>query len=117
MAKTTVMLREDAYEVLKKKYGARGMSKAINEILAEALLKGESMFGTMKNLTQRPERPQEQKMRYVVDSFAWPEYFMGTPAGMAAQECSRFNCRRSNHNTSVTDNRKTAGFSVVSFPV
>jgi len=48
MAKTTVILREDVYEVLKKKYGARGMSKAINEILAEALLKGESMFGTMK---------------------------------------------------------------------
>jgi predicted CopG family antitoxin len=48
MAKTTVVLRDDVYEVLKKKYGARGMSKAINEILAEALLKGESMFGSMK---------------------------------------------------------------------
>jgi hypothetical protein len=48
MAKTTVVLREDVHEVLKKKYGARGMSKAINEILAEALLKGESMFGSMK---------------------------------------------------------------------
>jgi predicted CopG family antitoxin len=48
MAKTTVMLREDIYEILKKKYGARGMSRAINEILAEALLKGDSMFGTMK---------------------------------------------------------------------
>jgi hypothetical protein len=48
MAKTTVILREDLYEVLKERYGARGISKAINEILAEALLKGEGMFGTMK---------------------------------------------------------------------
>ena len=48
MAKTTVTLREDVYEVLKKKYGSRGISNAINEILAERLLKGESMFGTMK---------------------------------------------------------------------
>jgi len=45
--KTTVMLREDLYEILKRKYGPRGLSEAINVILAEALLKGESMFGTM----------------------------------------------------------------------
>jgi len=48
MTKTTITLREDLYEVLRKKYGARGMSRAINEILAEALLRGESMFGTME---------------------------------------------------------------------
>lgn len=45
--KTTVSLREDLYEILKKKYGPRGLSEAINAILAESLLKGETMFGTM----------------------------------------------------------------------
>lgn len=50
MPKTIVMLREDVCEVLKKKYGARGLSKAINanEILADALPKGESMFDTVR---------------------------------------------------------------------
>jgi predicted CopG family antitoxin len=62
MAKTTVMLREDVYEVLKKKYGARGMSKAINEILAEALLKGESMFGTMKKTSLEDLRNHEDRL-------------------------------------------------------
>lgn len=46
--KTTVILREDVYEVLKAREGARGISKAINEILSEHLLSKESMFGTMK---------------------------------------------------------------------
>ena len=40
-------LREDLYEILKRKYGPKGISEAINVILAEALLKGEGMFGTM----------------------------------------------------------------------
>lgn len=48
MSKTTIVLREDVYEILRKKYGPRGMSEAINQILAEALLNGESMFGTME---------------------------------------------------------------------
>lgn len=48
MAKTTIILREDVYEVLKRKYGPRGMSEAINQILAEALLKEGGLFGTMK---------------------------------------------------------------------
>lgn len=61
MAKTTVMLREDLYEVLKKKYGARGMSKAINEILADTLLKGESMFGTMKKTTLKDLRDHRDR--------------------------------------------------------
>lgn len=62
MAKTTVILREDVYEVLKKKYGARGMSKAINEILAEALLKGESMFGTMKKTSLKDLRDHRDRV-------------------------------------------------------
>jgi len=62
MAKTTVVLREDVYEVLKKKYGARGMSKAINEILAETLLKGESMFGTMKKTSLEDLRDHRDRV-------------------------------------------------------
>jgi len=46
--KTTVKLREDLYEILRRRYGPRGISDAINEILAEALLRGETMFGTMQ---------------------------------------------------------------------
>jgi len=61
-AKTTVVLREDVYEVLKKKYGARGMSKAINEILAEALLRGESMFGTMKKTSLKDLRDHRDRV-------------------------------------------------------
>lgn len=45
--KTTVTLREDLYEILKRKYGPRGISDAINSILAEVLLRGDSMFATM----------------------------------------------------------------------
>ncbi len=62
MAKTTVILREDVYEVLKKKYGARGMSKAINEILAEVLLQGGSMFGTMKKTSLKDLRDHRNRV-------------------------------------------------------
>jgi len=48
LAKTTIILREDIYEVLKNKYGPRGMSEAINKILADALLREGSLFGSMK---------------------------------------------------------------------
>ena len=54
--KTTVLLREDIYEILKKKYGPRGISDAINGILAQALLKGEGMFGTMPRTSLRDLR-------------------------------------------------------------
>ena len=50
------------YEVLKKKYGARGISKAINEILAEALFKGESMFGTMEKTSLKDLRDHRNRI-------------------------------------------------------
>jgi len=53
---TTVPLRENLYETLKKKYGARGISEAINETLAEALLKEEGMFGTMRRTSLKDLR-------------------------------------------------------------
>ena len=62
IAKTTVVLREDVHEVLKKKYGSRGLSKAINEILAEALLKGDSMFGTMKKTSLKDLRDHRDRI-------------------------------------------------------
>jgi len=46
--KTTVILRDDVYQTLKDKAGARNMSKEINRILVEHFAKTESMFGTMK---------------------------------------------------------------------
>lgn len=62
MAKTTVTLREDVYEILKEKYGSRGISRAINEILAEVLLKGESMFGTMKKTSLEDLRDHRDRI-------------------------------------------------------
>ena len=61
MSKTTIVLREDVYEILKKKYGPRGMSEAINKILAEALLKGESMFGTMEKTSLKDLRDHRDR--------------------------------------------------------
>lgn len=62
LAKTTVTLREDLYEILKRKYGPRGISKAINEILAEALLKGETMFGSMKKTSLNDLRDHRDRI-------------------------------------------------------
>jgi hypothetical protein len=60
--KTTVLLREDLYEILKKRYGPRGISEAINAILAEALLKGEGMFGTMARTSLRDIRDHRDRL-------------------------------------------------------
>jgi len=60
--KTTVLLREDLYEILKKKYGPRGISQAINAILAEALLKGEGMFGIMPKASLKDLRDHRDRI-------------------------------------------------------
>ncbi|MGA3107885.1 MAG: hypothetical protein ABSD99_00290 [Candidatus Bathyarchaeia archaeon] len=60
--KTTVLLREDLYEILKEKFGPRGMSEAINAILAEALLKGEGMFGTMRRTSLKDMRDHRDRL-------------------------------------------------------
>jgi hypothetical protein len=60
--KTTVLLREDLYEILKKKYGPRGISEAINAILAQALLKGEGMFGTMPKTSLKDLRDHRDRV-------------------------------------------------------
>lgn len=46
--KTTVTLRDDVYQTLKEKAGARNISNQINKILIEYFANKESMFGTMK---------------------------------------------------------------------
>jgi predicted CopG family antitoxin len=46
--KTTIILRDDVYQALKEKAGARNISSQINEIIIEHFAKTESMFGTMK---------------------------------------------------------------------
>lgn len=46
--KTTIILREDVYQLLKEKAGARNISNLINKILLEYFAKSESMFGIMK---------------------------------------------------------------------
>jgi len=45
--KTTIILRDDVYQTLKEKAGARNISNEINKILIEHFGKTESMFGTM----------------------------------------------------------------------
>lgn len=60
--KTTVLLREDLYEILKRRFGPRGISEAINSILAEALLKGEGMFGTMPKTSLRDLRDHRDRV-------------------------------------------------------
>lgn len=51
MIKTTVTLRDDVYAKLKQRYGPRGISEAVNEILSDQLFQEKSMFGTMKKVS------------------------------------------------------------------
>jgi hypothetical protein len=44
----TIILRDDIYQNLKEKAGARNISNEINKILLEHFGKTESMYGTMK---------------------------------------------------------------------
>ncbi len=46
--KTTITLRDDVYQTLKEKAGARNISAQVNKILIDYFSKTESMFGTMK---------------------------------------------------------------------
>jgi len=48
--KTTVLLREDVYQAIKEKAGARNISNFLNKILVDYFAKKESMFGVMKRV-------------------------------------------------------------------
>jgi len=59
--KTTVLLREDVKEHLLRKAGPRGISDAINEILARALFpRKRSMFGADPWLTPKGLRDERE---------------------------------------------------------
>ncbi|MEM3957048.1 MAG: hypothetical protein QXO47_02460 [Thermoproteota archaeon] len=60
--KTTVLLREDVYQALKEKAGARNISSLINEILVEYFAKKESMFGTMKRVDVADLRDHRERL-------------------------------------------------------
>ena len=61
--KTTITLRDDVYQTLKEKAGARNISSQINKILIEHFAKAESMFGTMKQTDLTDLR--DHKDRYI----------------------------------------------------
>ena len=59
--KTTITLRDDVYQTLKEKAGARNISSQINKILIEHFAKTESMFGTMKQTDLKNLRDHEDR--------------------------------------------------------
>ncbi|RLI77577.1 hypothetical protein DRP05_09745 [Archaeoglobales archaeon] len=61
--KTTINLREDVYQALKKVAGKKKMSEKINEILYNALVKEKkSLFGTMKPTDLSDLRDHEDRL-------------------------------------------------------
>ena len=61
--KTTINLREDVYQALKKIAGKKRMSEKINEILYSALIKEKkSLFGTMKPTDPSDLRDHEDRL-------------------------------------------------------
>ncbi|GBE18923.1 hypothetical protein BMS3Abin16_01533 [archaeon BMS3Abin16] len=61
--RTTIKLREDIYQRLKKEVGARGMSEKINKILEETLIKKKkTLYGTMPKVDTGDLRDHEDRM-------------------------------------------------------
>lgn len=60
--KTTILLREDVYQVLKEKAGARNISNLINKILVDYFAKKESMFGVMKPVDVSDLRDHRERL-------------------------------------------------------
>lgn len=59
--KTTVILRDEVYEYLVKKFGRRKISEAINQVLMKQLFKPpKSMFGVDPWLTTEDLRDEEE---------------------------------------------------------
>ena len=59
--KTTIILRDEVYELLIKKFGRRKISEVINEVLMKELFKPtESMFGIDPWLTTQNLRDEEE---------------------------------------------------------
>ncbi|MEM3798386.1 MAG: hypothetical protein QXY74_08165 [Candidatus Bathyarchaeia archaeon] len=60
--KTTILLREDVYQVLKEKAGAKNVSNLINQIIIEYFAKERSMFGTMKRVDTSDLRDHRERL-------------------------------------------------------
>ena len=60
--KTTILLRDDVYQALKERAGARNISKLINEILLEHFAKKGSMFGIMKRVDISDLRDHRERL-------------------------------------------------------
>jgi predicted CopG family antitoxin len=61
MVKTTVILRDDLYEILVRKHGRRKISETINRVLEKNLLKSKkSMFGVDPWLDTKDLRDEEE---------------------------------------------------------
>jgi len=60
--RTTIKLREDVYQTLKKEAGAKNISQKINEILIKMLFKEKkSLFGTMQKTDLSDLRDHEDR--------------------------------------------------------
>jgi predicted CopG family antitoxin len=60
--RTTIKLREDIFQKLKKEAGKRGISETINKILEERLIKRRSLFGTMPRVDTSDIRDHEDRV-------------------------------------------------------
>jgi predicted CopG family antitoxin len=61
--RTTIKIREDLYQRLKKEAGVRGISEKINKILEEKLLKKKKdLYGTMPRVDIEDLRDHEDRM-------------------------------------------------------
>lgn len=60
--RTTIKLREDVYQTLKKEAGPKNISQKINEILIKMLFKEKkSLFGTMQKTDLSDLRDHEDR--------------------------------------------------------
>ncbi len=61
--RTTIKLREDVYQTLKKEAGVKNISEKINEILIKMLFKEKkSLFGTMEKIDLSDLRDHEDRL-------------------------------------------------------
>jgi predicted CopG family antitoxin len=61
--RTTIKLREDVYQTLKKEAGVKNISEKINEILINILFKEKkSLFGTMQKTDLSDLRDHEDRL-------------------------------------------------------
>ncbi|KAF5412749.1 MAG: hypothetical protein C5S43_01360 [Candidatus Methanocomedens sp.] len=61
--RTTIKLREDVYQTLKKEAGTKKVSEKINEILINTLFKEKkSLFGTMEKTDMSDLREHEDRL-------------------------------------------------------